>query len=1254
MYHFYSKQKENLEHCFNVETKRELTEAEKEVLRSILAENFQAEKVKEKSFFDKGEVVEIGPRISVETPFSTNAVSICKNCGLGIITRIELSRRYKVKDKTEKEKTIKEERDRMTEEIYEKPLEGFETGVVPEEVFTVPLKEEGVEALRKINDEMGLGMDDWDIEFYYNLFVNDIGRNPTNVECFQLGQANSEHSRHWFFKGRMVIDEVEMDKTLFEIIVATLKNSSDNSVIAFKDNSSAIKGYDISTLVPHLPGKMSVYKKNESTYHFVFTAETHNFPTGVAPFPGAETGGGGRIRDVQAVGRGGLVGAGTAGYCVGNLQIPGYKLKWENENFEYPTNLASPLDIIIEASNGASDYGNKFGEPLIQGFTRSFGMNITKEERQEFLKPIMFSGGVGQIDARHIEKGKPKKGMLIVQVGGPAYRIGMGGGSASSMIQGENKSELDFNAVQRGDAEMEQKMNRVVRACIEMGGDNPIISIHDQGAGGPCNVITELVEPVGGKVDIRKIKLGDNTLSVLEIWGAEYQERNALLIFPERIEEFKDICEREKVNYEVLGEITESGKIELIDSRDNSKVVDLELKKILGKMPQKIFKDKMLKKDFIKINYPNNLVFREVLNDVLRLPSVCSKRFLTNKVDRSVTGLIAQQQCVGPMQLPLSNVAVLAQSHFDKTGVAISIGEQPIKMIVNSEAGARMSVGEALTNLVWAKISDLKDVKSSGNWMWAAKLEGEASRMYKAAEATSDLMIDLGIAIDGGKDSLSMATKLGDEIIKSPGELTISTYVSVPDITKVVTPDIKEAGDSEVWFIDLGEGKNRLGGSAFAQTLNQLGNAVPDVDNTKLLKNAFQAIQKMIEGGIILSGHDRSDGGLITTVLEMVFAGNCGLSIEYLNKQDEHIPFWFNEELGLVVEVNKNQIDKFHKIIQENDLENVTLKLGKTTIDKNIKIKHNGEEILNENMEVLRENWEETSYQLERLQMNADKAKEERKNIFTRKNPVYKTTFQPKETGKEILQKTVKPKVAIIREEGSNGDREMVSAFYQAGFEVHDVMMSDILAGLVSFDAYRGLAFVGGFSYADVLGSAKGWASAIKYNSKVKKVFDDFYQRKDTFSLGVCNGCQLMGLLDWVPGKFNRNDSGRFESRWTTVEILDSPAIMLKGMEGSRLGAWVAHGEGKVNNFDEGLATVAFVDDRGERTEKYPFNPNGSPDGITGLCSADGRHLAMMPHPERTFLKWQWPYIDKESNQKWEASPWLKMFQNAREWCENN
>ncbi|MFH1859050.1 MAG: phosphoribosylformylglycinamidine synthase [Patescibacteria group bacterium] len=1272
MYHFYKKENaENIEYCFNVETKEPLGSEEIKILKQLLVENF-FEEIKDKSHFNKSEeVIELGPCLNFTTAFSTNSVDICHACGLTKITRIEKSRRCVLSSNTNKTKFIEQNHDRMTETQYLKKLTNFKSNIKTEPVINIPLIKKGISTLKDINKKMGLSMDDWDEKFYYDLFVNKIKRDPTNVECFQLGQANSEHSRHWFFKGKIIIDKKMMSETLLEIIFSTLKNNPNNSLIAFKDNSSAIKGFEIDTIIPKNFDKASAFKKEKLTYHITFTAETHNFPTGVAPLPGAETGTGGRIRDMEATGRGSLVGAGTAGYCVGNLNIPNYNLSWEDKSFIYPSSLATPLEIIIKASNGASDYGNKFGEPLIQGYTRSFGLILPNKERQEWIKPIMFTGGVGQINDIHIKKRKPSKGMFIIQIGGPAYRIGVSGGAASSMIQGENIAELDFNAVQRGDAEMEQKMNRVIRACVEMGKNNPIISIHDQGAGGPCNVLTELVDPIGGKIEIRDIKVGDETMSVFEIWGAEYQERNALLIMPKNFEKFKKICIREKCSYEILGEITDDGKIVVHDNKDNSTPVDLELEKILGKMPQKTFTDKNIPLPLEPLKLPDNLTIKQALEKVLCLLSVGSKRFLTSKVDRSVTGLIAQQQCVGPLQLTVSDVAVIAQSHFSQSGAAISIGEQPIKIMINPEAGARMTVGEALTNIVWAKISNLKDIKCSGNWMWAAKLPGEAAKMYKVATATREMMIQLGIAIDGGKDSLSMATKVGGQIVKSPGELTISAYAPVPNINKIITPDIKDAGKSNLWIIDLGNNKNRMGGSALAQTLKQVGNESPDIENY-ILKKAFNAVQEMIDKKIILSGHDRSDGGLITTLLEMAFAGNVGLEINQKNLKIDPINYYFNEELGLIVEVNTQNDKKFLNIIKKHKLLEITSKLGKTTKKQIIKIKNNRKVLLQEDMRDLRALWEKTSFELKKLQTNTDMAKEEKKNIYAQKEPKYHLTFSPTPTTQKILQKENKPKIAILREEGSNGDREMASAFYQAGFEVWDVTMKDLLQEKISLDNFRGIAFVGGFSYADVLGSAKGWASTIKFNKKLKIMFDNFYKRQDTFSLGVCNGCQLMAHLGWIPWqklndkeqpKFIKNKSEKFESRWTTVKIMLSPSIMLRGMENSVLGAWVAHGEGNLsfpnNNIlkrvkEKKLAPLVYIDDNGKTTEKYPFNPNGSIKGISGLCSLDGRHLAIMPHPERTFLKWQWPWMPKDWQKNLKTSPWLQMFQNAQKWCEEN
>ncbi|RJQ41374.1 MAG: phosphoribosylformylglycinamidine synthase [Nitrospiraceae bacterium] len=1314
------------EYCFNIEATAPLTTEELNILRWLLAETFEPEGFSSSSFLTfnsqlltLNSILEVGPRMNFTTAWSANAVSVCHACGLKKITRIERSRRYKLV-RSQKSESLSSPlhpftyspihrflsliHDRMTECPYPETLQTFETGIKPEPAYTVPLIEEGHSALKKINTEMGLGLDDWDIEYYYNLFVNDLKRNPTNVECFDLSQSNSEHSRHWFFRGKLIVDGKEIPENLMQIIKQPLKAKPGNSVIAFKDNSSGIKGYKIKTILPEHPGRHSRFKETALKYHLILTAETHNFPSGVAPFPGAETGTGGRIRDVQATGRGAHVIAGTAAYCVGNLLIPGYNLPWEDESFEYPDNLASPLQIEIDASNGASDYGNKFGEPVIQGFTRSFGMRLPDGERREWIKPIMFTAGIGQMDARHIEKGQPEKGMLVTKIGGPAYRIGMGGGAASSMIQGENIAELDFNAVQRGDAEMEQKLNRVIRACVELGSNNPIISIHDQGAGGNCNVVKEIIYPAGAKIEIRKIQVGDNTLSVLEIWGAEYQEQNALLIKPDKANMFEELCKREKVPFSFIGQITGDGYIVLHDENDGSAPVNLGLEKILGDMPQKTFRLERIEPKLEPLKLSENLTVREALDRVLRLVSVGSKRFLTNKVDRSVTGLIARQQCAGPLHLTVSDVAVIAQSHFGLTGAAISIGEQPVKTLINPSATARLSVGEALTNIVWAKISKLEDIKCSGNWMWAAKLPGEGARLYDAAIALRDIMLELGIAIDGGKDSLSMAAKVKSsqqsavskigrgtvpdlrteqsgvvesglspttEIVKSPGTLVISAYATCPDITKVITPDIKQPGKSKLLFIDLGNGKNRLGGTALAQVYKQIGNESPDVDDPKLLKKAFNAVQELISDNLILSGHDRSDGGLITTLLEMAFAGNCGIEIEMHDAgymmQDEIIAKVFSEELGLVIEyLPKNE----KKILAELKKQKIPCQIiGNTITKKKIKVKLNNKTVLNEDMRVLRGIWEETGCQLEKLQVNPDCADEEKKNIYDRRGPQFKITFKSDITSSAIMKRKNKPAVAVIREEGSNSDREMTSAFYQAGFDVWDATMTDFLEGKVNLDNFRGVAFVGGFSYADVLDSAKGWAGVIKFNKKVYEQFQKFYNRTDTFSLSVCNGCQLAALLGWIPWqgiedkyqpRFIHNVSGRFESRFSTVKIFPSPSIMLKGMEGSTLGIWVAHGEGRAyfpkkdildKVMKQNLAPVRYVDDKGKVTQAYPFNPNGSVNGIAALCTPDGRHLAIMPHPERTFLKWNWAWMPEEWKKNLKASPWLRLFQNARKWC---
>ncbi|PHT28799.1 Phosphoribosylformylglycinamidine synthase [Capsicum baccatum] len=1121
---------------------------------------------------------------------------------------------------------------------------------------------------------MGLAFDEQDLKYYTKLFRDDIKRNPTNVELFDIAQSNSEHSRHWFFTGKLVIDGQPVDKTLMQIVKNTLLANPNNSVIGFKDNSSAIKGFPVKQLRPTQPGSTCPLDVTTRFLDILFTAETHNFPCAVAPYPGAETGAGGRIRDTHATGRGSIVVASTAGYCVGNLHLEESNAPWEDPSFTYPANLASPLQILIDASNGASDYGNKFGEPLIQGYTRNFGMRLPSGERREWLKPIMFSAGIGQIDHLHISKGEPEIGMLVVKIGGPAYHIGMGGGAASSMVSGQNDAELDFNAVQRGDAEMAQKLYRLVRACVEMGENNPIISIHEQGAGGNCNVVMEIIHPQGAKIDIRAIVVGDHTMSVLEIWGAEYQEQDAILVKPESRGLLQSICARERVSMAVIGTINGEGRIVLLDSVAIEKcrssglpppppAVDLELEKVLGDMPKKTFELNRMNTLREPLDIGPATTVLDSLKRVLRLPSVCSKKFLTTKVARCVTGLVAQQQTVGPLQIPLADVAVIAQTYTGFTGGACSIGEQPIKGLLDPKAMARLSVGEALTNLVWAKVTSLSDVKASGNWMYAAKLDGEGAAMYDAAVALSEAMIELGIAIDGGKDSLSMAAQASGEVVKAPGNLVISTYVTCPDITKTVAPNLKLGDGGVLLHIDLAKGKRRLGGSALAQVFDQIGDESPDLDDVSYLKTVFNEVQNLISDELISAGHDISDGGLVVAALEMAFAGNCGINLDLASLGSSVAQTLFAEELGLLIEVRRKNLDLVleklcHGAVSADIIGQVSsspiveLKFDNAQTTALVRVRVNTSNIngithLNEKTFVLRDMWEDTSFQLEKFQRLASCVELEKEGLKNRREPSWKLSFTPTFTDDKYMTAVSKPKVAVIREEGSNGDREMAAAFYAAGFEPWDVAMSDLLNEDITLDEFRGIVFVGGFSYADVLDSAKGWAASIRFNQPLLNQFQAFYNRPDTFSLGVCNGCQLMALLGWVPGpqvggvlgagvdpsqpRFVHNESGRFECRFTSVTIEESPSIMFKGMEGSTLGVWAAHGEGRAYFPDDSifnhilgsnLAPVKYCDDDGRPTDVYPFNLNGSPLGVAAICSLDGRHLALMPHPERCFLMW--------------------------------
>ncbi|KAJ8599631.1 hypothetical protein CTAYLR_005389 [Chrysophaeum taylorii] len=1131
-------------------------------------------------------VSEVGPRPAFESAWSSTCVSICNAAGAVGLASAERSRRYAGEPKY----------DRMTECEY------------PPKAKPEPSK------------ATAHGFDEADLAYYKDLF-EDMGREATEVELYDLAQSNSEHSRHWFFSGRQVIDGVEKP-SLFHLVKEPLRVAkSDSSIIAFSDNSSAIRGAD-------------------GAHHPVLTAETHNFPTAVAPFPGAETGAGGRIRDVQATGRGARTCAGIAGYCVGSIF-------WGDEEASYPSHLAPPIRVLIEASDGASDYGNKFGEPLVLGFCRSFGGKDARNERCEWVKPVMFSAGVGWIADRNAKKGDPKPGMKVCKIGGPAYRIGMGGGTASSRVSSAENAGLDFDAVQRGDAQMCNRMNRVVQACASLP-RNPIVSIHDQGCGGNGNVLKEIVAPEGAIYDLSKFTSGDDSMTALELWSAEYQESNAILIHPEDEETVRTIARRERCGFDVVGVVTGDGTVKAYDRREEKGggvvVVDLPLAKVLGKLPPKVFESTTPEPPTTRVEdvaLPPSFFFRAALTAVLKLPGVGSKRFLVHKADRSVTGLVARQQCVGPYQVAVSNVAVLARSMFHLDGVAVAVGEAPqLSALADAAVMARRCVAEMFTNLCWARVTKRQDVRLSGNWMWAAKLPGEGARMYRCCEALSKALVDVEVAIDGGKDSLSMAAPDAfGNVVKSPGTLTLTAYAACPDIRAVVTPELR--GGRALIFVDLGEPKKSLGGTSYAQATGRWFAEATDCD-PRIVAAAFDVVQQLVLDHRITAGHDKSDGGLVVTLLEMCFASDAGVDVEISDP--------FDEGPGLVLEGDPSLADLFP--MTEAKV------IGRSTVERTITLRG-----LMENVPVVElwEEWESTSFDLERLQRAPLCVDAEEESLASRKPVTYRVPFDLLPPPRD------RSRVAIVRCEGSNGDAEMSAAFELAGLCPCDVAMTDLPT--VSLDQFRGIAFVGGFSYADVCDSAKGWAAIVRFNLAAK--FRAFRNRPDTFSLGVCNGCQLMALLGWlVPAEENKlprfvhNTSRKFESRWVTVTVEPSPSVLLAGMEGAVLGVWVAHAEGRAYFPDpeirdailaQNLAPLRYADDDGRVNPNYPYCPNGSDRAIAGLCSADGRHLAIMPHPERCVLRWQWPWLaDLPSFHQEDWSPWLRLFQNAANFCEQS
>ncbi len=1176
----------------------------------------------------------VGPRREMITPWSTNAVEITQNMGIEGILRIEAF---------EKVQNEEASYDPMLQQLYN----GLDEGVFEVPAVAEPVRE--VEDIRTYNGDEGLALSDDEVE-YLEEISEKIGRKLTDSEIYGFAQINSEHCRHKIFNGTFVIDGREMNQSLFALIKKTSKKHPDNLVSAYADNVAFIVGPQIEQFAPATQDKPDFFEIKDISSVLSLKAETHNFPTTVEPFNGASTGSGGEIRDRLAGGKASWPLAGTAVYMTSYTRRDDSK-EWENRIEPRKWLYQTPEEILIKASDGASDFGNKFGQPLINGSLLTFE-HEEADKTYGFDKVIMLAGGVGFAKEEDALKGQPEEGDLIIVLGGDNYRIGMGGGAVSSVATGEFGNNIELNAVQRANPEMQKRVANAIRAMAEAD-KNPIISIHDHGAGGHLNSLSELVEDTGAVIKVDKLPVGDPTLSAKEILGNESQERMGLVIKKKDMEQLDRVAKRERAPIYEVGEVKSDKYLKFITGTEECPI-DLELEYFFGKPPKTVLTDTTEEPDFTEIGY-EEIKFESYLTDVLRLEAVACKDWLTNKVDRSVTGKVATQQCVGPIQLPLNNLGVMALDYQGLKGIATALGHAPVSGLVDPGAGSRLAVAESLTNLLWAPLSyGLKGVSLSANWMWPARNKGENARLYQAVKALSDFAIELGINIPTGKDSLSMTQKYPDgKTVFAPGTVIISAVGEVKDIRKTVTPNIKQKEGSKIIYVDFAKSGFALGGSSFAQTLNSLGTTVPDVTDASYFARAFDTVQQLVSKGKILAGHDVSAGGLVTTLLEMNFPNyEMGMTLDLdVFTEKDLIKVMFSEKPGVVIQAADHEVEQ---LLEKNKLSYHVL--GTVTNDFIVKLKKNKKEYVLD-IDRLRDVWFETSFMLDRKQSGEGNAHCRFRNYKRQELNYY---FSPDFTGrlsdyglKKSRRSKSGVKAAIIREKGVNGDREMAFALHLAGFDVKDVHMTDLISGREDLSGVNMIVFVGGFSNSDVLGSAKGWAGAFLYNPKAKKALDDFYARNDTLSLGVCNGCQLMVELGLIypehpeKPKMLHNDSGKFESNFVNVDIPETNSVMLKTLTGSRLGVWVAHGEGKFS--------FPYYKDKYNMAMRYsydiyPGNPNGSDWAIAAICSNDGRHLAMMPHLERSFYPWQWPEYAERKND--EVTPWLEAFVNARKWVE--
>lgn len=1168
----------------------------------------------------------VGPRAAMITPWSTNAVEITQNMSIEDIIRIEEF--YKSdEDSTDFDPMLFQKYTRLDQHI-------FTINITPEPVLEI-------DDISEFNQKEGLAMSDDEVEYLANLSAK-LGRKLTDSEVFGFSQINSEHCRHKIFNGTFVIDGEEKPTSLFKLIKKTSEVNPNDIVSAYKDNVAFIQGPVVEQFAPKSADKPDFFETKDFESVISLKAETHNFPTTVEPFNGAATGSGGEIRDRLAGGQGSLPLAGTAVYMTSYSRLEENR-PWEKAMNERDWLYQTPMDILIKASNGASDFGNKFGQPLITGSVLTFE-HEEDARKLGFDKVIMLAGGIGYGKKEQAIKQKPQEGDKIVILGGENYRIGMGGAAVSSADTGAFGSGIELNAIQRSNPEMQKRAANVIRAMVESD-ENPIVSIHDHGAGGHLNCLSELVEETGGKIDLDKLPVGDPTLSDKEIIGNESQERMGLVIGQENIDKLKVVAERERAPMYEVGEVTADNRFLFESKSKSSKPMDFDLSDMFGSSPKTIMEDVSVQIQYQDLEYSINEI-PSYLNQVLQLEAVACKDWLTNKVDRCVGGKVAKQQCVGALQLPLNNVGVMALDYKGKEGVATTIGHSPLTALIDPVAGSRNAIAESLSNIVFAPLKDgLKSVSLSANWMWACKNKGEDARLYEAVKGCSDFAIELGINIPTGKDSLSMKQKYPNDEVIAPGTVIISAAGNCNDITKVVEPVLKKNGGN-IYYINLSQDEFKLGGSSFAQILNRIGNEAPTIKDADFFKRAFNVFQDLIKSDLIEAGHDIGSGGLITTLLEMCFAeNNLGAEFDFsaLSEKDT-AKLLFAENIGIVFQAKPEA----EAILTQNNIE--FFKIGKVTDADVLSIKHNSEALTFAITE-LRDVWFRTSYLLDSKQTKNNKAKERYENY---KNQPLAYVFPSHFTGKKpALPNGARPKAAILREKGSNSEREMANAMYLAGFDVKDVHMTDLISGRETLEDIQFIGAVGGFSNSDVLGSAKGWAGAFMYNEKAKTALENFFKREDTLSVGICNGCQLFMELEVINpeheihGKMHHNDSGKHESGFTSVKVQKNNSVMLSTLEGTTLGVWISHGEGKFKlPYSEDqyniVAKYAY--------ENYPANPNGSDFNTAMLCDATGRHLVTMPHIERSIFQWNW--ANYPNGRKDEVSPWLEAFVNARKWIE--